>query len=143
MTTILRFDVPTPPVPKARPRMTRSGQVYTDSKTEKYETLFKKIAWRAREKAGIPIFTGPVAVEVTAYLAILKSWSKKKKAAAMDGDVLPTVTPDLDNICKSALDACNKVVYEDDKQIVNLSLAKRYGHPGVCMVVRSIDTENE
>lgn len=57
-------------------------------------------------------------------LPMPNSWSKKKKAA-MDG--LPhQQRPDIDNLCKSVLDALHK----DDSYIYNIQLSKFWGQKG-------------
>ena len=51
----------------------------------------------------------------------------------------PTGKPDASNILKAAEDACNKIVYHDDAQIVQAYAVKRYGAvPGLEIVVRRI-----
>ena len=47
--------------------------------------------------------------------------SKRKRAAAIVGGVLPTSRPDLDNFIKSALDAINTIVVVDDSQSPKLA----------------------
>ena len=44
---------------------------------------------------------------------------------------------DLDNLSKAVLDACNRIVYQDDQQIVELHLTKSYGSKecGITMAV--------
>ena len=50
--------------------------------------------------------------------------------------IFPTKKPDVDNIAKVYLDSLNKVVYKDDKQIVDLLVVKRYAEgEGVEMIV--------
>lgn len=49
--------------------------------------------------------------------------------------------PDIDNIAKVVCDALNGVAYKDDKQIVSLKLAKRYG--SLPMVVIDINEIKE
>ena len=55
------------------------------------------------------------------------SWSKRRRAAAITGDIPRTSRPDLDNFIKSALDAINTIVIADDAQIVEVRARKRYG----------------
>lgn len=40
----------------------------------------------------------------------------------------PTVKPDCDNIAKNINDALNRIVYNDDKQIVSLTVNKFYSN---------------
>jgi Holliday junction resolvase RusA-like endonuclease len=56
------------------------------------------------------------------------------RKSMMDGEVFPTKKPDMDNVVKAIFDACNGVVYLDDKQVVKLSMMKRYGERDVTTV---------
>ena len=47
--------------------------------------------------------------------------------AALNGELKPTVKPDLDNIAKIVADALNGLAYRDDSCIVDLVVRKRYG----------------
>jgi Holliday junction resolvase RusA-like endonuclease len=77
----------------------------------------------------------PVSFELTAVFAVPSSWSGKKRQRALDGEIKPG-KPDLDNIAKAWSDAFNGVVFRDDSQICNMTLAKRYGaKPLVCVTV--------
>ncbi|MBR4091212.1 MAG: RusA family crossover junction endodeoxyribonuclease, partial [Mogibacterium sp.] len=51
----------------------------------------------------VPPFTGPVGVEICAFLPIAKSNinTKAKRKDWEDGKLLPTIKPDLDNVIKS------------------------------------------
>jgi Holliday junction resolvase RusA-like endonuclease len=53
--------------------------------------------------------------------------SKRKRADAITGAILPTAKPDLDNFLKAALDACNGIVFADDAHITEISAKKIYG----------------
>lgn len=79
----------------------------------------------------------PLEVEIIAGLSIPSSKSKKFKQAAAEGVEKPTKKPDVDNIAKTVTDALSGVIYKDDKQIVNLTVAKIYSkRPGVSVVVK-------
>lgn len=56
---------------------------------------------------------------------MLKSWSKKKKNE-MVGQYKVT-KPDIDNLIKTVLDACNGHLWKDDNQITEITSSKRYG----------------
>lgn len=130
------FTVNIEPIGKARPRMTRNGHVYTPKETVEAEraiaTAYKRYKGGKAEK-GVP-----VSIDVYAYFRIASSWSEKRKAAAMDGQIKPTKKPDADNILKLVADALNGVAYEDDAQVVDVSLQKRYVHrdgPGYLQII--------
>lgn len=74
---------------------------------------------------------GPVLVGVRAYLPIPKSFSKKKRALALAGELRPTVKPDLDNLLKHLKDVCKGVFWQDDKQVIGYlpGTGKYYGEP--------------
>jgi Holliday junction resolvase RusA-like endonuclease len=68
----------------------------------------------------------PIAVEITAFYLVPKSWSKKKQAATYAGEIKPTVKPDIDNIVKIVLDGLNGVAFTDDKQVIEIQAQKCY-----------------
>lgn len=70
---------------------------------------------------------GPVSLDVVIARAVPLSWSKAKRARALNGELKPTGKPDLDNCIKLLCDALNGVAWQDDAQIVALSVRKRYG----------------
>ena len=109
---------------KGRPRFApQTGRAYTDADTRNYES---KLAWAAQVKmGGAPPLLGALRVTVSAFVSIPKSFSAKKQAAAIEGDIRPTTKPDADNIAKM-LDALNKIVWNDDSQIVRLVIEKFY-----------------
>ena len=109
-------------VAKGRPRFTRQGHTYTPKRTRDYEKLVKLTAMKHFKRP----LTTPLRVEITVCKTPPKSWSKKKKVDAIAGVIKPTVRPDVDNYVKSILDGCDGVVFEDDKQIVELLASKVY-----------------
>ena len=123
-----------PPVAKARPRATRRGFVYTPAHTRKFEAHGRLAAQLAM--GGRPPIEGPVRLELLAELPIPASWSQKKRASAVTGDVLPISRPDLDNYVKSGLDSINEIVIRDDCQIVEVRARKRYSNvPKLVMTI--------
>ncbi len=144
--TIVRFEVPGTPVGKGRPKVsTRGGKfarMYTPEKTASYEGL---IALSARQAmGGRPLIDGPVDVSLMIRLAVPASWSKKKQAAALAGQVLPTKKPDADNVLNAVFDGMNGVVWVDDVQACGVVLRKRYAEtPGVTVVVRKMGGDHD
>lgn len=68
---------------------------------------------------------GPLLVRVNAFMPIPKSLNKAKTAAAIIGELRPTTKPDVDNFAK-VVDALNGIVWRDDSQVVQLTVAKHY-----------------
>jgi Holliday junction resolvase RusA-like endonuclease len=125
---VIVFVVPGEPVGKGRPRAFRVGngvRMHTPDKTARYENL---VALSAQESmAGRMPLDGPVAVDMLLITTPPASWSKRKRAQALDGMILPTTKPDCDNVLKAIADACNGIVWGDDKQITDVVIRKRYG----------------
>ena len=125
---IISFTVPGVPVAKGRARSARTkfGKTihYTPKKTKVYENEVCKYALLAMY--GGKAIEESVRLTVFLYMPIPKSWSLKKKALALSGEILPTTKPDLDNMVKLIGDAMNGVVYKDDSQIVWVTARKFY-----------------
>jgi len=120
---MISFTVQGKPVAKGRPRMTRNGIAYTPEKTRQAEESF--LAQALPHRPSEPL-EGPLEVELYFCFPVPKSWSKKKRAAALREEVCPTGKPDLDNLVK-IIDCLNGVFWRDDAQIINLSAGKFYG----------------
>ena len=54
------------------------------------------------------------------------------KPAALLSDCVASDPADIDNLAKLILDALNKAVYEDDRQVVNLAVRKLRDNVGAC-----------
>lgn len=131
--------LPGSPRGKGRPRTAVRGSfatIFTDKKTRNYENDLKAAGIKAME--GLEVAVGPLSVGVRAYMAIPASWSRKRRQAALSGDLMPTTGVDLDNIVKM-LDGLNyrlptykgdkskwPIVWGNDAQIINLHAMKFY-----------------
>jgi Holliday junction resolvase RusA-like endonuclease len=71
-------------------------------------------------------------VIATFYFEPPKSWSQKKRAAALAGEIQHTVKPDIDKITRYLLDAITDAgnVWEDDSQAYHVDAEKAYGSYG-------------
>jgi Holliday junction resolvase RusA-like endonuclease len=125
MTAPVVISVAGAPVPKGRPRFNRAtGFAYTPGKTRSYEDTLRLAAGDAM--IGRLPLEGPLAMSVRAYVPIPASWSRKRQAAAVAGQLLPITRPDADNYLKAALDSLNTIVFRDDSQVVSVSASKAY-----------------
>lgn len=106
---------------KGRPRF-GCGRAYTDAKTRAYEKLVQQTYLASGGKR----LTGPVRLFVVAHHGIPTSWNKAARRLALDGKVPATRKPDADNIAKIIMDALNGVAWEDDRQVVSLTVLKHY-----------------
>lgn len=128
---VVSLIVPGDPRGKGRPRFRivqprgkpQFVTVYTDSMTLEWEKAIAQAgasAWRR------PPLETALTVFAEAFLPIPVSWSQRKQAQAIAGDLVPTGKPDGDNIQKCVGDALNKIVWEDDSQIVMWQCLKLY-----------------
>ena len=134
------FKVLGEPRGKGRARFARMGKfvrTYTDEKTRTYEDTIRTFAQKAMGSSE-PLKT---ALDVFLYIStpIPASYSKKDKEACLNGFMLATKRPDIDNVAKAVLDAISGVVYVNDTQVVNLHCTKRYGEPFVEILVRETE----
>lgn len=128
-----------PPRGKGRPRFGRRGAftaVFTDKNTMAYENALKAAGIAAME--GKAVLDEPVSVIIRAYMPIPASFSKLKRMNALNGDLMPTTMPDLDNICKM-VDGLNHhpplhkgdkekrpIIWRNDSLIVSMQAMKLY-----------------
>lgn len=142
---VITFTVPGTPVGKGRPKVASRGgrfaQLYTPEKTANYEGLVAhsgQVAMNGRD-----LIAGAVSVRLDIRLPVPASWSKRKQSQALDGQVLATKKPDIDNVEKAIFDGLNGVVWNDDVQVVEVTKRKRYSAvPGVQVEIREV-TEGE
>jgi Holliday junction resolvase RusA-like endonuclease len=122
----IRVEVPGPPVGKGRPRFGQ-GRTYTPAKTVRYEQRLAAEAARTMAELRLAPLTGPLRVDVVAWLPVPRSWSRKRQRAALSLLELPCGggTGDSDNFIK-VLDACNGILWEDDCQICDAHVRKFY-----------------
>jgi Holliday junction resolvase RusA-like endonuclease len=112
-------------------------RTYTDSKTKTNEDTIKQYALIAMG-ASQPLET---ALEAFIYisLAIPPSYSKKRTQACLDGSEKPITRGDIDNFCKQVMDACNGIIYVDDRQIISLYSTKVYGEPFIEVIIKEAE----
>lgn len=126
---------------KGRPKFSSQGgfaRAYTPKKTRDYENQIKSAAIAAMKAAGLHPLNEALGLQVTAYMPIPESWSQKKRAAAISGDIMPTTKPDWENIAKLT-DGMNlhpprwkgdkekrKIIWGDDAHVVSGAVMKIY-----------------
>ncbi len=128
MTPLFRLTIPGDPVPKGRPKFAvigGHGRAYTPKKTRLYEEAIRIQARAAGIKLLDPAM--PVVCEIKAYLKYPQSLpAATRKAIEAGDDGEPVVRlPDVDNICKAAIDSLEGIAWRD-QQIVELRASKHY-----------------
>lgn len=134
----LRFEFPINPVAKGRHRhyLARNMEkAYNPRKRrhewrEKYEIRnhSEKKTWKfekaihqlARYQMRGELYDGPLTVVVQFFL------ERPEKGKAGSKMEFPTYAKDLDNLLKSLFDGCNKAIWKDDRQIIQLTTRKLF-----------------
>ena len=106
---------------KARPRIGKFGG-YTPKDTVNYENWVRL----CYQQQGNGLIEGSIRARIVAYYKVPKSYTKKRVQAIREGLEYPCKKPDSDNIAKIILDSLNKIAFDDDAQIVELTVLKRY-----------------
>jgi len=107
---------------------------YTKTQTRSEEGGIKYFANIAMQ--GRPPMNGPLVVQLCAYVPIPMSFSRKKTAAALAGEIFPISRPDWDNYAEM-LDSLNGVVWTDDARVVEAHVYKRYSdRPRLSVIVK-------
>lgn len=133
------FEVEGKPFGKQRPKFSRRGRfitTYTPHETVEYE---RKVRESYRIKYGKYKLRSPVEANIIAYYKIPSGISKVKRKKMLEKEILPQIKPDTDNIAKAILDPLNKIVYEDDAQVVKLNIEKYYSdEPKVVIEIKEV-----
>jgi Holliday junction resolvase RusA-like endonuclease len=122
----VEFRVEGEAVGKGRPRFAKRGgfvKVYTPAKTLAYEQRVAgaaRVAMEGREPSRCY-----VSMSVVVRKAVPKSWSKAKREQAYSQQIFPK-KPDVDNFAKAIMDSLNGIVYDDDVQVIELKVSKRW-----------------
>jgi len=130
------FEYQGKPIAKARHRMFRN--IAYDPQSKLKNKIIKEFASQFQREGHLKPLEGAIAATVDIRHPIPVSWSKKRKIERLGKYV--TSKPDVDNICKFALDVLNKIAYHDDAQISSLITQKIYSdNPGVTITLEPIN----
>lgn len=98
-----------------RPRHMRNGHTYMP---REYMAYRRRVAGAYLAAGGSDMGSAPIAVSIDVMRELPVSRPKRVSAEP------DTVRPDVDNIAKGVMDALNGIAYEDDSQVVSLSVLK-------------------
>ena len=124
----IMFTVYGQPVAKGRPRFSTRGKfpvAYTPEKTKTYEAevgLMAKAAMGASKA-----LEGALEAFIYVTFPVPASYSKKRTEACLNETEKHIKKPDLDNVVKSVIDGMDKVVFNNDSQIMSIHATKVYG----------------
>ncbi len=127
------------PIPQGRPRASyRGGRVHVrdTDKSRNYKNYIRTMA--QLQYKGKPL-EGALQAHVDVYRPIPKSTSNVRREKKENKEIRPIVRPDLDNYIKSIFDGLDKITWNDDAQVVELSASKFYSiNPRVEIIIKEL-----
>ena len=119
------------PVAQGRPKFARIGNhvhAYDPQKSKNYKQLVRYwVTQQLKKIDGFKPLENALYVDLTFFLSIPSSWSKKRRIEADSGIIRPIVrNMDIDNGCKAIMDAGTGLLWADDSIITDLHAKKRY-----------------
>lgn len=143
--TVFTFFVEGKPTGKGRHRVATRGDKaiqYTPKETEYAESE----VLRHWEDAGRVKLDGPIKLVVN-ILHKRPNGHWKRDGLSKEGlrHPIPTTKPDLDNVVKLVMDALNEHGWNDDKQVVDVIMRRRWGKDGkqgIRVTAMEVDIEN-
>ena len=121
----MKITIPIEPKPAPRPRFSRYGGAYMPKEFQEYKAQIADEA--SIVMAGNAPLEGALKTDIKFFCRTKKITSRK--------------AGDVDNLAKSVLDALNGVIWKDDSQIVQCSLAKFHSETPCIMV--EVETLND
>ena len=102
---IVRFTIPGPPVPKARARVV-NGHAHTPERTRRYQHL--------------------VGLAASGGMALASARWPRDARYRVSIEIVPGTAHrfDVDNVGKAILDGCNRVAWDDDSQVDELTIRR-------------------
>ena len=133
---MFEFFVSGTPAPQPRPRATVIGgkaRIYNPKLGREWKDAVAFSAGAAMFSAGFSkLETGPVALCMEFILARPKGHmgtGRNKGTLKKSAPQFHTSKPDCDNLGKGVADACSDILYGDDRQVISMSISKRYASP--------------
>jgi len=112
----MKYTIPGDPIPLARCRY-GNGRVWDAQKQVKYGCGIQLL----NQHNGKPLYSGPLQMDVTFFMAIPKTGAKSKLLGSYHYQ-----RPDLDNLIKFISDVANGILYADDATISFITSKKIY-----------------
>ncbi len=128
------------PIPASRPRVTRWGTYYGKRYSNFKKEMKERTSYESREnlKNTVIWIEGLIFADMTFFIPMARSWSKKKKSLK-NGEFCDN-NADLDNYEKAILDSLNGIYFKDDRQIVSQKSQKIWADKGkIKIILREVE----
>jgi Holliday junction resolvase RusA-like endonuclease len=138
----IEFSIVGEPVAQGRPRFSRHGgfvRAYDPAKSRDAKQHVRYAAGEVMKTSGEPL-SGAIHFKAQFGIAMPRSQGRKRNPRPR---VWRVKKPDLDNLSKLVKDACSKVVFIDDSQIVRMTVEKIQCAQGEAPFTRVVFTELE
>jgi Holliday junction resolvase RusA-like endonuclease len=120
--SVMHYIVDGSPIPLARARH-GNGNTYDSQKQLKYSVGIQL----RQQQQDVPIFTGPICLEVIFFMPIPDRIQKKIRKSADAQRIAPhSCKPDLSNLIKFIEDVATGIIYKDDSLISKIVAHKVY-----------------
>lgn len=132
----LTFCLPITPTAQQRPRHARFGGhdvTYKSASQQANERTLEACLLQHRPEKPL---SGPLELSFSAIFPVPRSWTKKRREAALRGEMWHTARPDTDNLAKQLKDAMTRLgFWDDDRQVAAYGRCeKKYGERGAWRV---------
>lgn len=127
------------PIPQPRPRFFRRGN--SVGAYDPVEKQKENARWQIRANYREKPLSCPVSLDISFYLPIPKNTSGIRTRQMLNGVIHHIKKPDIDNLQKFVLDVLNKLVIEDDNQVIELTARKKYSTKPAT-IIRLIPIQN-
>jgi len=115
------ITVPGEPVPQSRPRVTRNGGVYYHRRI----VLYRNSVAQAARAAAVPLRNGPLSLSIE--FVFIRPKNHRLKSGALSKNATPRPTrSDVDNLAKGIFDALEGYAFQNDAQVCELFVRKRW-----------------
>jgi Holliday junction resolvase RusA-like endonuclease len=136
---VYRMELPGEPPALPRPRSSWQSNLRHYNPATKKLKLFKQAVLAAIPETGLGyIYPNgvPVTVTIICYMKRPNSdFTNNQRGLGRLKSIIPLArpyVPDIDNLAKFVLDGLNRLVYEDDRQVVKLVACKLQDNDGEC-----------
>jgi Holliday junction resolvase RusA-like endonuclease len=132
------FEIQGTPIPQKQTKFFRRANfVGTYDPCSKQK---EQIQWQSKPFAPTQPLCCPVKLDLTFYFPVPKSTSSVRRRQMLNHVIHHIVRPDADNCAYLITNALKKIFYQDDSQIIDLHIHKRYGEfPKTVVVITPIE----